>query len=806
MKLLIAFWLLLAPTATAQTIWTVKASGGTYGLGALQDAVNAANQDITSPRPIIIDIEKNQSATGTSGVGLVIPGNYDMAIANAANNGSGLIRITVTAPHYWLTGDTAVVFKVGGVPAANGAWVITKVDATTVDLQGSAFSGTFTSGGVVYRLQRGDCGQNPIIVRGSGVSDGTLPANTRVGNLGGTADASLARVGTSLTFYPSLTIGHRAACWEFHGLEFPRQAGNPPNVPIVLFGDVTTLYGGAKITEPRDEAHDITFRQVYIHGNINEDGPVLGVNASAHRIRFYDSSITQVKTYNGESKALLSVVSQGDWIFRNNMIHSSYIGTLFGGAIPSVRNQYPEGVLYYGNYYTKSPSWRSLWGPFNPTNPCFSDASGGEYWQNTMATTYWHCVGGAWQTITAVEYNAWWLNAFPSYDIQKNNWEHKTGRRVENDGLLCRNGWLPASQSQYGTCMLLNLVDGGDYYSEIASNNGRGSPWGLGLQLRHIYIRNVKADRQCYLLSNGQTLGPTYHQRYNIRASNIVTTNLGEATNCFDHEGDVDPQIGQGAMAVGFQMGLNERMVFHNNTALFNNTTFTSSRAISIDNNPANQTAFFDNVMTYAAKGALETKVWGSNSSEAIIAGWKQTRELAQNWFIDDRSQNFVNVNFNTATTEGTAPCRGCFQVANFAAMNFVNYPTNLRLTASSPGNMAGLNGRQIGADMDEHDASLEGVEAGLHNKYFDFRIKPVDVTGSTTATLRYSAYDQNACTVLVSPKPDFSSPVYNTTSGTGDTEREVNLTSLAAGRTRYYTKITCGTRKRETIFHMQSL
>jgi hypothetical protein len=68
-------------------------------------------------------------------------------ITNAVNNGSGLVRLTITA-HGYSTGYGVVTTNVGGVPGANGVFLVTKIDANTVDLQGSTFSGSYTSGGI----------------------------------------------------------------------------------------------------------------------------------------------------------------------------------------------------------------------------------------------------------------------------------------------------------------------------------------------------------------------------------------------------------------------------------------------------------------------------------------------------------------------------------------------------------------------------------------------------------------------------------------------------------------------------------
>jgi hypothetical protein len=72
----------------------------------------------------------------------ISPGEY--TVTGAANNGSGLIRLT-TATHVIETGDTVVVHDVLGTLEANGRWIATKIDATHVDLQGSTFTNTFTA-------------------------------------------------------------------------------------------------------------------------------------------------------------------------------------------------------------------------------------------------------------------------------------------------------------------------------------------------------------------------------------------------------------------------------------------------------------------------------------------------------------------------------------------------------------------------------------------------------------------------------------------------------------------------------------
>jgi len=81
------------------------------------------------------------------------------AVTGAVDNGSGLIRLTVTA-HQITTGKEIVVADVGGTTEANStvanpSWTATSVDANTIDLQGSTFSNAYTSGGTIYGINTG---------------------------------------------------------------------------------------------------------------------------------------------------------------------------------------------------------------------------------------------------------------------------------------------------------------------------------------------------------------------------------------------------------------------------------------------------------------------------------------------------------------------------------------------------------------------------------------------------------------------------------------------------------------------------
>lgn len=90
-------------------------------------------------------------AVGQGRVGLSVAA-YDAAaavnktITGAANNGSGLIRITATS-HGFTSNDRINIYDVTGTTEANGVWDITVITANTFDLQGSTFSNAYVSGG-----------------------------------------------------------------------------------------------------------------------------------------------------------------------------------------------------------------------------------------------------------------------------------------------------------------------------------------------------------------------------------------------------------------------------------------------------------------------------------------------------------------------------------------------------------------------------------------------------------------------------------------------------------------------------------
>lgn len=118
--------------AASWTNWVKWYRNGSAAPTRLASALIAKESAIGSPPFVSID-----------GPGVSV------SISGAADNGSGLIRLTLSGTQTLFSGISGTVSSVGGVPNATGTWGLIVVDTTHVDLVGSTWGGTYTSGGTI---------------------------------------------------------------------------------------------------------------------------------------------------------------------------------------------------------------------------------------------------------------------------------------------------------------------------------------------------------------------------------------------------------------------------------------------------------------------------------------------------------------------------------------------------------------------------------------------------------------------------------------------------------------------------------
>lgn len=71
------------------------------------------------------------------------------AVTGTASGTAGVVRLTVASTANMTTGETRIVAGVGGTTEANGTHTITVVDATHVELDGTTYANSWTSGGTI---------------------------------------------------------------------------------------------------------------------------------------------------------------------------------------------------------------------------------------------------------------------------------------------------------------------------------------------------------------------------------------------------------------------------------------------------------------------------------------------------------------------------------------------------------------------------------------------------------------------------------------------------------------------------------
>jgi hypothetical protein len=137
-----------ADPRSSRVYWAYKSQAGQAGL---YDSLLGYDYLLDRWFPVSVSgqylLGVSQTGITLQGLDYIAPG--EMAIAGAANNGFGLVRITVASTSALVDSFIYTIDGVGGTTEANGSWKITVIDGSHFDLQGSAFVNAYVSGGIV---------------------------------------------------------------------------------------------------------------------------------------------------------------------------------------------------------------------------------------------------------------------------------------------------------------------------------------------------------------------------------------------------------------------------------------------------------------------------------------------------------------------------------------------------------------------------------------------------------------------------------------------------------------------------------
>ncbi len=234
----------------------------------------------------------------TTGLGITISTSSFANISGAADNGSGLIRITANKAHGLITGQIVDIINVGGTTEANGTWTVTKITSTTFDLQGSAFVNPYTIGGLTqpHTFKSTDVGR---LIR-------MLHSSTW-------GHAKIINVVNAFNVIADVIVDFDAAAptinWRF-GL-WSDTTGYPA---VVTFYENRLVFGGNTSAQQRLDGSRTGDYENMAPTDI--DGTV--TNSHAYSFTLNSSDVQVLRWMKNDEKALLVGTAEGEWPVRSS--------------------------------------------------------------------------------------------------------------------------------------------------------------------------------------------------------------------------------------------------------------------------------------------------------------------------------------------------------------------------------------------------------------------------------------------------------------------------------------------------------
>ena len=613
--------------------------------------------------------------------------------------------------------------------------------------------------------------------------------------------------------------------WRLQGLEIaaPTATCNTGGSALLML-TYQVATGSSGLTRSDHFPHHIIIDQCWIHGL---DGYSVrdGVQPQGISIQIINSTIEDIKNSTAagqEAHAIVEYGGLGPIRVVNNKLSASHINVLWGGAVSAMQGVRMEWIEFSNNWLYRPYKWIDWPGTVDPTplSPCPVDADGrGATYHNTSAGTYWECQGavpGTWTQLSDVTaYNAL-VNARQVAVGDKNIFEIKSASKVHFEGNLLDQAYSLNWQGQAGSCFLFNAVYGSDVQEShllFENNICRHAPTGIGQGSD----RSNNVAGEPWWWADHIWSSDEGHPAHDIIFRHNLFQRMGE---------DKITSPGFGSMANWAQSAFFSSAGFYNREGItLDHNTWQSEYTRGTGTSNSGLNVAFASPLNYdATRPALNQRItnsiftagknpyWGVSTD--LAGTWGPYAEIAANAVLDNLgigpsgmtgfsrhcTPASAGCAYTTPTTAFPPNCLGCTYPAPSAA-GFTNYPDDLTLQSTSPLKAAGIDGKDLGADLNTVGWATAGAEAGTMAPYLSMKIRAV-IPAATSVQVRFSAIDLSSCTVeaRVYGFP-LSSPAATATDSTATLDRLVTLTGLTSN-TKYGLKVTCaGTYYREDEF-----
>lgn len=588
--------------------------------------------------------------------------------------------------------------------------------------------------------------------------------------------------------------------YRFRGIEFAAVDGKTAEYNLVQIGT------GSE-TGRQSVPHHIEFRQVYIHGRANQNGPrnCLLLNGSHLAVR--DSYISECKKEGEESKGISAWQAPGPVEIVNNYIEAASINVLFGGARPAIAGHNVGdngGVVMSGNHLRKQARWKysaGAGGSGLPSAPCqpgslYLEANSGVLYECNGSGKSWNppvpCVEGEYFRRGDVPQNCeggacWVCNANGAFAraaaplrtrsyVVKNLFEAKSLMNARITGNIFEIDWSGALSpaGQVSNDYDWNRAENVEFRNNIVRDSANGIRVATeGSRKFAAPNRKVRViNNLFYGISN--TLTPALRSPFGRPISFG-----GECVDC----------------------------VFEHNTV---SSGLLSSVGLMFDTEPLTRFRFANNILHGNAYGINGDGKGGDCDGIVPYVG---TGALVNNVLI------------NNAKNRGNGSVGPCVKNSNYidAATPLFEGPNKFRLRADSPYSAscrkrceyAATTGKDLGVDIEEVEEATSGVLAGTPTWSEQARLT---VTPSNkSALIAYEAPDEQVCQLTLFTNaartaihPDTRSAENQSDGRQGNSvkgrSREFRAGSLAPLQpgSQYWFELRCGARLMPGYFQTQ--